>query len=410
MPTNLPPEAKKKYQEATLARRPEEKIKKLQEFMSMFPKHKGTETLRAQVKTKISRLKQEIEDKKQKRTGVATGPKVFVEKEGDAQIVILGPTNVGRSSLLSTLTNSKVAIWNYPYTTTEPTPGMFKYKDLQLQLVEAPALMEGSSEGGSWGLQTLTSARNADGLVLMVDLSQNPVEQFLLITKELENAKLLTKKPKARIEIEKKHMGAKLKFIVLGKLIDCSVKDLTKLLKSYGIRDATVKIRGEATLDDVEEAIFEGKVYRPAIILANKTDHPLAAERLEQLKKVVGNKMKIIAVSCKTKAGMENLGADLFGMLDVMRVYTKEPNKKDASMRPFTIRKGSTVFDLAKRIHSDFYEQFTYAKVWSKRLRFSPQKVGGTFESRRRRYSRTSHKIAAKESAIVFEAYIPKNC
>ena len=379
MPTNLPPEAKKKYQEATLARRPEEKIKKLQEFMSMFPKHKGTETLRAQVKTKISRLKQEIQDKKQKRTGVATGPKVFVEKEGDAQIVILGPTNVGRSSLLSTLTNSKVAIWNYPYTTTEPTPGMFNYKDLQLQMVEAPALMEGSSEGGSWGLQTLTSARNADGLVLMVDLSQDPVEQFLLIIKELEKAKLLTKKPKARIEIEKKHMGAKLKFIVLGKLIDCSVMDLTQLLKSYGIRDATVKIRGEATLDDVEEAIFEGKVYRPAIILANKADHPKAAEKLDQLKKFVGNKMKIIAVSCTTKVGMENLGAELFGMLDVMRVYTKEPNKKDSSRRPFTIRKGSTVFDLAKRIHSDFYEQFTSAKVWSKRLRFSPQKVGGTF-------------------------------
>ncbi len=379
MPTNLPPEAKKKYEEATLARRPEEKIKKLQEFMSMFPKHKGTETLRAQVKTKISRLKQEISEKKQKRTGVAIGPKVFVEKEGDAQIVILGPTNVGRSSLLSALTNSKVTILNYPYTTTEPTPGMYKYKDLQLQMVEAPALMEGSSSGGSWGLQTLTSARNADGLVLMVDLSQNPVEQFSLISRELEKAKLLTKKPKARIEIEKKHMGAKLKFIVLGKLIDCSVKDLTKLLKSYGIRDATVKIRGEATLDDVEEAIFEGKVYRPAIILANKTDHPKAAEGLEQLKKVVGDKMKIIAVSCKTKAGMENLGADLFGMLDVMRVYTKEPNKKDSSPQPFTIRKGSTVFDLAKRIHSDFYEQFTYAKVWSKRLRFSPQKVGGSF-------------------------------
>jgi ribosome-interacting GTPase 1 len=379
MPANLPAEAKQKYREASLARRPEEKIKKLQEFLSLFPKHKGTENLRAQVKRKISLLKQEIEDKKQKRTGVATGPKVFVEKEGDAQIVILGPTNVGRSSLLSTLTNAKVAVLNYPYTTTEPTPGMFNYQDLQLQMVETPALMEGSSEGGAWGLQTLTSARNADGLVLMVDLSQNPVEQFSLISRELEKAKILTKKPKARIEIEKKHMGAKLKFIVLGRLVDCTVKDLARLLKSYGIRDATVKIRGEATLDDVEEAVFEGKVYRPAIILANKADHLLAAERLEQLKKAVGDEMKIIAVSCVTKAGVEELGAELFGMLDIIRVYTKDPNKREASMRPFTIRKGSTVFDLAKRIHSDFYEQFSYAKVWSKRLRFSPQKVGGSF-------------------------------
>jgi ribosome-interacting GTPase 1 len=380
MPANLPAEAKQKYREASLARNPEEKIKKLQEFMGLFPKHKGTENLRAQVKRKISVLKQEIEDKKQKRTGVATGPRVFVEKEGDAQIVILGPTNVGRSSLLSTLTNSKVAVLNYPYTTTEPTPGMFNYEDLQLQMVETPALMEGSSEGGSWGLQTLTSARNADGLVLMVDLSQNPVEQFKLIINELEKSKILIKKPRARISIEKKHMGAKLKFIVLGKLVDCDVKDLTKLLKSYGIRDATIKIWGEATLDDVEEAVFEGKVYRPAIVLANKADHPLAAERLEQLKKVVGKDMKIVPVSCATKEGMEKLGAEIFAILDIVRIYTKEPNKKDASSRPFTIKKGSTVFDLAKRIHSDFYEQFAYAKIWSKRLRFSPQKVGGTFE------------------------------
>ena len=378
MPANLPAEAKQKYREASLARKPEEKIKKLQEFMSMFPKHKGTENLRAQVKRKISLLKREIEEKKQKRAG-AGGPKVFVEKEGDTQIVILGLTNVGRSSLLSLLTNSKVAISSYPYTTTEPTPGMFNYQDLQLQMVEAPALMEGSAEGGAWGLQTLTSARNADGLIFMVDLSQNPTEQFSLISSELEKAKILMRKPKARIEIEKKHMGAKLKFIMLGRLIDCSVKDLTRLLKSYGIRDATVKIRGEATLDDVEEAIFEGTTYRPAIIIANKADHPKAAERLEQLKKIVGYEMKIIAVSCATKVGLEAVGSEIFEMLDIIRVYTKDPSKRDASMRPFTIRKGSTIFDLAKRIHSDFYKQFSYAKVWSKRLRFSPQKVGGTF-------------------------------
>jgi ribosome-interacting GTPase 1 len=380
MPANLPAEAKNKYREASLARNPKEKIRLLQEFMSLFPKHKGTENLRAQVKRKISLLKQEIEDKKQKRTGIATGPKVFVEKEGDAQIVILGLTNVGRSSLLSALTNSKVAVLDYPYTTTEPTPGMFNYQDLQLQMVETPALMEGSSEGGAWGLQTLTSARNADGLVLMVDLSKDPIKQLALISKELEKSKILTKKPKARIEIEKKHMGAKLKFIVLGKLIDCTVKDLIRLLKSYGIRNATVKIWGEATFDDVEEAIFEGKVYRPAIILANKVDHKMAAVKLEQLKKEVGTQMKIIPVSCVSKAGIEKLGAELFSMLDIIRVYTKEPNKKDASIRPFTIKKGSTIFDLAKRIHSDFYEQFSYAKIWSKRLRFSPQKVGGTFE------------------------------
>jgi len=378
MPANLPAEAKQKWHEASLARRPQEKIQKLQEFMSLVPKHKGTENLRAQVKRKISVLRREIEEKKRKKAGVG-GPKIFVEKEGDAQIVILGPTNVGRSSLLSLLTNSKVEISNYAYTTKEPTPGMFNYQDLQFQMVEAPALMEGSAEGGAWGLQTLTSARNSDGLILMVDLSQNPIEQFSLISRELEKARILTRKPKARIEIEKKYMGSKLKIILLGRLIGCSVKDVKQLLKSYGIRDATVKIQGEATLDDVEDAIFEGTTYRPAIIIANKADHPNATQRIEQLKQLIGEEVKILVVSCITRKGLENLGSEIFEMLNIIRVYTKDSGKRAASIRPFTIRKGSTVFDLAKRIHSDFYKQFSYAKIWSKRLRFSPQKVGGSF-------------------------------
>jgi ribosome-interacting GTPase 1 len=379
MPANLPPEARKKWNEVSLARRPQEKIEKLQEFLSLVPKHKGTENLRAQAKRKIALLRREIEEKKQKRAGLG-GPRIFVEKEGDAQIVILGPTNVGRSSLLSLLTNSKVEISSYQFTTKEPTPGMFNYQDLQFQMVEAPALMKGSAEGGAWGLQTLTSARNSDGLVLMVDLSQNPIEQLSLIIQELEKARILMRKPQARIEIEKKYMGAKLKIVLLGRLIDCSVKDVRQLLKSYGIRDATVKIHGRATLDDVEDAIFEGTTYRPAIIVANKADHPKAAEGIKQLQQQrEGEESKIIVVSCQTKKGLENIGSEIFEMLDIIRVYTKDSNKRAASIRPFTIRKGSTVFDLAKRIHSDFYTQFSYAKIWSKRLRFSPQKVGGSF-------------------------------
>jgi small GTP-binding protein len=379
MPANLPPEARKKWNEVSLARRPQEKIEKLQEFLSLVPKHKGTETLRAQAKRKIALLRREIEEKKQRRAGVG-GPKIFVEKEGDAQIVILGPTNVGRSSLLSLLTNSKVEVSSYPFTTKEPTPGMFNYQDLQFQMVEAPALMEGSAEGGAWGLQTLTSARNSDGLILMVDLSQKPAEQLSLIIRELEKARILIRKPKARIEIEKKHMGAKLKVILLGKLIDCSVKDVRQLLRSYGIRDATVKIHGRATLDDIEDAIFEGTTYRPAIVVANKADHPQAAEGIEQLNQHLAEEnVNILVVSCAEKKGLENLGSEIFEMLDIIRVYTKDANKRAASVRPFTIRKDSSIFDLAKRIHTDFYNQFSYAKIWSKRLRFSPQKVGGSF-------------------------------
>ncbi|RLI44706.1 GTP-binding protein [Candidatus Bathyarchaeota archaeon] len=378
MPANLPAEAKHKWEEASQARSPQEKIEKLREFLSLVPKHKGTENLRAQVKRKIAILRREIAEKKSKKVGKG-GPRFFVEKEGDAQIVILGPTNVGRSSLLSLLTNAKVEISDYPYTTKEPTPGMFQYKDLQFQIVEAPALMEGSADGGAWGLQTLAAARNADGLLLMVDLSKDPVEQFSMTLRELEKARIFTREPKARVEIERKHVGAGFRIVVLGSLVDCTPKDVERLFKSYRIHDATVKIRGKAALDDVEDAIFESTVYRPAILIANKADHPNAEKRVEQLKDFVGGKLKIFPVSCKTMFGLEKIGSEIFEMLNIIRVYTKEPSKRLPSQKPFTIKRGSTILDLAKRIHSDFYEHFSYAKVWSKRLRFSPQKVGGSF-------------------------------
>ncbi len=378
MPTNLPAEAKHKWREASQARRLEEKIEKLQEFLSLVPKHKGTENLRAQVKRKIATLRREIASKKHKKSGLGR-PRFFVEKEGDAQIIILGPTNVGRSSLLSLLTNAKVEISSYPYTTKKLTPGMFQYQDLQFQIVEAPALMEGSADGGAWGLQTLAAARNADGLLLMIDLSREPFEQLSLISRELEKARILTRKPKAKVEIERKHIGAGLKIIVLGSLLDCTSKDVKQLLKSYGIHGATVKIQGDATIDDVEDAIFEGTVYLPSIIIANKADIPNAGKRIEQLKTLVDEEEKIVPTSCKYKSEPRNIGSEILKMLDIIRVYTKEPNDRFPSKKPFTIRKSSTILDLAKRIHSDFYKQFSYAKVWSKRLTFSPQKVGGTF-------------------------------
>ena len=256
---------------------------------------------------------------------------------------------------------------------------MFQHQDLQFQIVEAPALMEGSADGGAWGLQTLTSARNADGLLLMIDLSQDPVEQLSLLSRELGKARILTRKLRAKVEIERKYMGAGLKIITLGRLIDCTSKDVEQLLKSYGIHNATAKIQGEATIDDVEDAIFEATTYKPTIIVANKTDVPNAAERLGQLKGLAGENTKIFPVSCKAKIGLKKLGSEIFEMLDIIRVYTKEPNERFPSKKPFTIRKDSTILDLAKQIHSDFYKQFSYAKVWATRLRFSPQKVGGTF-------------------------------
>jgi ribosome-interacting GTPase 1 len=378
VPTNLPVEAKKKWDEVSMARDSKEKLQLLQDFFSLVPKHKGTDRLRVQVKRKMATLRREIEERKRRKAG-AHGPRFFIEKEGAAQIVVLGQTNVGRSSLLASLTNANVEVFGYPFTTRNPALGMLPFEGLQFQMLEAPAIMRGSAEGKAWGQQTLALARNADGLVLMVDLSRSPWGQLSIMLKELERAHILVRKTTVRVDIERKHMGVGLRIFVIGTLVDCTLNDVKALLKSYRITNAVVKIYGNANLDDVEDSIFESVVFHPALVVANKFDVQGASANLQELKRRVDSGLNIVPVSCKTGFGLQTFGAELFRMLEIIRVFTKEPSTKEPSATPFILKKGSAVADLAKQIHSDFYERFSYAKVWSARLQFSPQRVGLSF-------------------------------
>jgi len=378
MPTNLPAEAKNKWAEVSATKNPREKLQLLQEFLSLVPKHKGTAKLCGQVKKQMATLRKEIEEKRRRKAGRG-GPRFFIEKEGAAQIALIGLTNVGRSNLLSAVTNARVKVSPNPYTTKEPLPGIMAYQDIQFQIVEAPALMQGSADGRAWGLQTLALARNADGLILMTDLSRDPVGQLSIISSEMEKARILVCKPSGRVEIERKFMGAGLRIILIGRLVDCTMRDVEELLRSYRIADAVVKVSGEVALDEVEDAIFESTVYKPTIIVANKIDLEGSETNLKLLEAYVGGKLPVIAVSCERRLGLEKLGETLFGVLDVIRVYTKEPDVKEFSRKPFILKRGATVYDLAKNIHSDFKEKFSYAKVWAKRFVFSPQKVGSGF-------------------------------
>jgi ribosome-interacting GTPase 1 len=195
----------------------------------------------------------------------------------------------------------------------------------------------------------------------------------------MEKARILAQKPRARVEIERKHVGAGLRIIVVGRLINCNLRDVEDLLKGYRILDAVVKIYGEANLDDVEDAIFESTVYRPSIIVANKYDTLKASQRLRELERFVGNQIPIVPISCRAMSGLERLGNEIFKALEIIRVYTKEPNDRAPSPKPFILKRNATMLDLAKQVHSDFIKRFSYARVWSKRLPFSPQKVGATF-------------------------------
>jgi ribosome-interacting GTPase 1 len=375
MPTNLPPEAKDKWAEVENTHNPKDKLQRMQEFLGLVPQHKGTMKLRGQVKKKMAVLRKELEERKQKRASRG-GPKFFIEKEGAAQVALLGVTNVGKSCLLSAVTNANVTVSPAPYITREPVPAIMNFEDVQFQLVEAPAVMAGSAGGRAWGLQTLALARNADGLILMVDLAGDAAGQLRLVLDELEKARVLVNKPRGKVDIDRRYMGAGLRIILVGRLLDSNIRDVEDLLRSYRIGDAVVKISGEVSLDDVEDAVFENTTYRPAVVVANKVDAAGADAGLNRLEEFVAGRLPVVVVSCERKQGLEQLGSVLFDALGVIRVYTKQPGAREPSQRPFTLRRGATLADLARSIHSDFERDFSFARVWAKRLVFSPQKVG----------------------------------
>lgn len=374
MPANLPPETKKKWVEVTLTRNPEEKLRLMGEFLSMVPKHKGTEKMCRQVKRQMAQLRDEIEEKKKtsKRRG---GFSYFIEKAGAAQIAIIGPTNAGRSSLLKAITNATVEVASWPFTTKLPTPGMLHYLDIQFQLVEAPAIVKGSSEGKFDGFQVLSLARNADGLIIMLDLTDDPVGNLNMIVDELENARILITDPEGSVEITRRGYGRDIQFIWDGDLVDCTSDDVVKLLGEYRIRSALVRIKGKVSLETVEDAIYGNAVYRPTMILANKVDLKNDREILECVWKSA-QPIEVFAVSVENTKGLgEKLGKCLFEMLKIIRVYTKQPGK-EAATEPIVARKGINVGDLAKSIHSDFYKNFKHAKIWGPSAKYEGERVG----------------------------------
>jgi len=374
MVTNLPPVAKQKWNEVTLTRNPEERLRLMGEFLSLVPKHKGTERLCSQVKRQMSQLRQEIERKKReaKRGG---GPSFFVEKAGAAQVAVVGPTNVGRSSLLRAVTNAQVEVASYPFSTRVPTPGMLPYQDIQLQLVEVPPIVEGSSEGRAEGFQNLSMARNADGIILMVDLTDDPAGNYLMVAQELENSRILTTKPPGEVEIQRRGHGRDVQFVWEGELEGCTKEEVVGLLGEYRIRSALVRIRGRVTIDVVEDSIFGNAVYRPAIVVANKADVGGDEATLEQLRQAA-RPLEVLVVSAERTPDLgELLGSRLFGLLGIARIYTKEPGKEPA-VEPIVARRGITVGELAKMIHSDFYERFRYARLWGPSAKFPNERVG----------------------------------
>jgi ribosome-interacting GTPase 1 len=175
MPANLSPEFKKAEAEFRQARDPRERLRCLREMLRTIPKHKGTEHLQADIKTRIKQLTEELTGPK--KGGARSGPSHSIRPEGAAQVVLIGPPNAGKSSLHAHLTGSHAKVAPYPHTTKTPLPGMLLYQGVDFQLVDLPPVSAEFTE--PWYVNAL---RPADAAMLVVDLSDPEcVEQVVAI-------------------------------------------------------------------------------------------------------------------------------------------------------------------------------------------------------------------------------------
>ena len=343
MPANLTPEyfkAQEKYESANTR---EEKICALEEMIRACPKHKGTEKLLAQLKRKLAKLRKESTATKAK-----VKPKFTLKKEGAARISIMGVANSGKSSLLRVLTNAKPEVADYPYTTKEPVAGMFHYKEVPIQVLEIPSNFE-----------YVNFARESELICFLLDLTLDIKEQKSQLVKVCEDFGIKINKERPKIEIKRVPSGG---IEVQGrKHLKFDESLFKEILIEHGIHNAVVTLYEDVDPERLYEALNESLVYVKAVWVGNKSD--IAKVGYEGIK-----------ISTTSLEGIEELKELLYQNLDIIRVFTR--SKGEIMHPPIALKRGSTVRDVAERVHKDFLKNFKYARIWGPSAKFDGATVG----------------------------------
>ncbi len=365
MPANLSPEYFKAEERYHQARTLEERIRATEELIRAAPKHKGTEKLLRTLKRRLAKLRRELQEKRESRSGRGGGIGFAIKKEGAAQVALVGFPNSGKSWLLQKLTSASPEVADYPFTTQEPVPGMMYFEDVQVQLVEVPAIVEGSSLGRGLGAQPLSAIRNADVIALVVDASADPLQQIQTLVDELGAAGIRLNQLPPKITIQRRQTGG---IEIKGaELVEGGEIEIKRALHDRRIHNAFVVVEEPVASEEIEEVLDESVVYRRAFIVLTKRDIG-GAERPNLL----GNFGSIFRIITVDTAG-EGLKKSIYENLNFIRIYTKRQDEEPAK-RPLVLPKGSTVIQVARAVHKDFEKGLKFARVWGS-TRFPGQQV-----------------------------------
>ncbi len=326
MPTNVTPEYRKAEQAYREARDSADRLRCLREMLRLIPKHKGTEHVQADIKTRIKQLTSELSSPR--KGGARSGPAHAVRREGAAQVALLGAPNTGKSMLHAALTGSQSSVGAWPHTTETPIPGMAPCHDIHFQLVDLPPVARERMQ--PW---LGTALQPADAALLVCDIASPDCEEELMV--------------------------------VLEKMAE---KRVSLVAEWPGLPDTGKRRRKKRKLQKAEQETFEDlfRIQLPALLVANKIDLGLEPERLAQLSAKLG--FPTVSVSAETSENLAAIPDFLFKGLGVVRAYTKSPGKPPDLDRPFTLRRGATVSELAALVHKDIAGSLRYARIWGEKV------------------------------------------
>ncbi len=335
-----------------------QEIRRLEEEIKRTPYNKATEHHVGRLKAKLARLKEELEKQRRKKS---KGGAFSLKKEGDASVFLVGFPSVGKSTLLNALTNAKSEVGDYDFTTLKPVPGILEYKGARIQVVDVPGLIEGASKGKGRGREVLSFIRNADLIVIVVDVFT--LHNIDIIKRELYEAGIRLDEKPPDVTIRRMERGG----IKVTSTVPLSLdeKTIVDVLKENKIHNAEVIIREDITIDRLIDAVMGNRVYIPSITVVNKID--LYKPELPE---------DVIPVSAERGINLDKLKEEIFRKLDFIRIYLKPPGGKADFEEPLIMRRGCTVRDVCRKLHRGMLENFRYARVWGKSVRYQGQRVG----------------------------------
>jgi len=353
-----------------------QRIVELEKLLSLAPNHKGGERMVGDYRKKLAQLKALLEKRKEQERARRSGggaEEGVIRKEGAGQICLIGVTNSGKSTLINSVTNAKLDVGDYPFTTPLPTPAMLTLEDINIQLVEIPGLFEGSNETGI-GRQALAVARNTDCIAIVVDLSQDIESQMKIILGELDAARIRLNKEKTAVRVEKVGLGGHM--IYGAHNYQGDIEEVKEFLTARRITNIIVRFQKPAIFQQLVDALDSSVAYVRAMVVATKGDVQGSVARFKELEENYSSRFDIIPISAEKRENLDGMSWSFYRHLDILRVYTKIPGKP-RERKPIVLPEGSVVEDAAAKIHKElFIERFRSAVIFRENDKIKRRVVG----------------------------------